>query len=59
MSSPFTGGAPAAAAAQDPAPLGPPADLSTLKNFLPLEKPANLKPSTVADLSGAWISTPY
>ena len=52
-------GAPAAAAAQGPAPLGPPADLSTLKNFLPLEKPANLQPSTAPDLSGAWMSAPY
>ena len=54
---PMMGGAPAAAQTQEP--LGPPADLSSLKNFLPLEKPANLTASATPDLSGAWMSAPY
>jgi hypothetical protein len=40
---------------QAPAPIGPPADVSTLENFLPLGPPAGLKPSGVPDLSGAWV----
>jgi hypothetical protein len=59
ISSLLIGGVPASAAAQGAAPLGPPADLSTLKNFLPLEKPANLKPSPVVDLAGVWLASPY
>ena len=55
--SPMTGGVPIAAQAQEPS--GLPADLSSLKNFLPLEKPANLKASVTPDLSGAWMSAPY
>ena len=42
-------------AAQAPSPIGPPADISTLKNFLPLGPPAGLKPSPVPDLAGAWV----
>lgn len=42
-------------AAQGPAPPGPPVDISTLKNFLPLGPPAGLKPSAAADLSGSWL----
>ena len=42
-------------AAQAPSPIGPPADISTLKNFLPLGQPAGLKPSAVPDLAGAWV----
>jgi hypothetical protein len=42
-------------AAQGPAPIGPPANLASLKNFLPLGPPAGLKPSAVPDLSGAWV----
>ena len=42
-------------AEQAPSPIGPPADISTLKNFLPLGPPAGLKPSTVPDLAGAWV----
>jgi hypothetical protein len=42
-------------AAQTPAPIGPPAELLALKNFLPLGPPAGLKPSAVPDLSGAWV----
>ena len=41
--------------AQSTAPIGPPANLSSLKNFLPLGPPAGLKPSSVPDLSGAWV----
>ena len=40
---------------QAPSAIGPPADISTLKNFLPLGPPAGLKPSAVPDLSGAWV----
>jgi len=53
----MTDGVPLAAQAQEAS--GPPADLSTLKNFLPLEKPANLQASAAPDLSGAWMSAPY
>ena len=42
-------------AEQAPSPIGPPADISTLKNFLPLGPPAGLKPSAMPDLSGAWV----
>jgi hypothetical protein len=42
-------------AAQAPSPIGPPTDISTLKNFLPLGPPAGLKPSAVPDLAGAWV----
>jgi hypothetical protein len=50
---------PATVAAQGaPAP-GPPADVMTLQNFLPVAPPANLKPSAVPDLSGSWLATPY
>ena len=45
------------ASAQAPAPLGPPANVATLKNYLPLGPPANLPPSQPADLSGAWLRT--
>ena len=45
----------ALSAAQAPSPIGPPADISTLKNFLPLGPPAGLKPSAVPDLAGAWV----
>ena len=41
-------------AAQAAAPPVPPMDVSTLKNFLPIGPPANLKPSKVPDLSGDW-----
>ena len=41
--------------AQSTAPIGPPAKLLSLKNFLPLGPPAGLKPSSVPDLSGAWV----
>jgi hypothetical protein len=40
---------------QAPAAPGPPANLASLKNFLPLGPPAGLKPSAVPDLSGAWV----
>ena len=42
-------------AAQAPSPIGPPTDISTLKNFLPLGPPAGLKSSAVPDLAGAWV----
>jgi hypothetical protein len=42
-------------AAQSTAPIGPPADLSSLKNFLPLGPPMGIMPSPVPDLSGAWV----
>jgi hypothetical protein len=42
-------------AEQAPSPIGPPTDISTLKNFLPLGPPAGLKPSAVPDLAGAWV----
>jgi len=42
-------------AEQAPSPIGPPGDISTLKNFLPLGPPAGLKPSAVPDLAGAWV----
>ena len=42
-------------AEQTPSPIGPPTDISTLKNFLPLGPPAGLKPSAVPDLAGAWV----
>jgi hypothetical protein len=45
----------ALSAAQAPSPIGPPTDISTLKNFLPLGPPAGLKPSAVPDLAGAWV----
>jgi hypothetical protein len=45
---------PAISSAQAAAPPVPPMDVSTLKNFLPTERPANLKPSAVPDLSGDW-----
>ena len=41
--------------AQAPASPAPPANLASLKNFLPLGPPAGLKPSAVPDLSGAWV----
>jgi hypothetical protein len=41
--------------AQVPAAAGPPTDVRALKNFLPLGPPAGLKPSSVPDLSGAWV----
>lgn len=53
----MTGEDPIAVQAQEP--VGPPADLSNLKNFLPIEKPANLQASAAPDLSGAWMSAPY
>lgn len=40
---------------QAPAPIEPPPELLAQKNFLPLGPPANLKPSAVPDLSGAWV----
>ena len=42
-------------AEQATSPIGPPGDISTLKNFLPLGPPAGLKPSAVPDLAGAWV----
>ena len=45
---------PAISSAQAAAPPVPPMDVYTLKNFLPTEPPANLKPSPVPDLSGDW-----
>lgn len=45
---------PAMAGAQAAAPPVPPMDVYTLKNFLPIGPPANLKPSKVPDLSGDW-----
>ena len=45
----------ALSAAQAPSPIGPPTDISTLKNFLPLGPPAGLKPSAVPDLAGTAI----
>ena len=44
---------PVVAAAQAAAPPGPP-DVSNLKNYLPITRPANVKPSAVPDLSGDW-----
>jgi hypothetical protein len=44
------------ALAQDAAKIGPPMDVSTLKNYLPITRPANLKPSAVPDLSGDWTA---
>jgi hypothetical protein len=41
--------------AQSPAVPGPPADLASLENFVPLGPPPGLKPSAVPDLSGAWV----
>jgi hypothetical protein len=41
--------------AQTPAAPGPPANIETLKNFLPLAPPATLAPSQPADLSGTWL----
>jgi len=46
---------PSVAAAQAAAPLSPP-DVSSLKNYLPIGRPANLKPSAVPDLSGDWAA---
>jgi hypothetical protein len=46
------------AGAQGGAPAAPPADLSAVKNFLPIGPPAGLKPSAVADLSGVWRGRP-
>jgi len=37
----------------------PPPSVLTLKNFLPAVQPANLKPSAVPDLAGAWLASPY
>jgi len=37
----------------------PPANLLALKNFLPLDPPANLKPSAPPNLAGSWLATPY
>jgi hypothetical protein len=45
---------PAFAHAQAAAPPVPPMDVYTLKNFLPIGPPANMKPSAVPDLSGDW-----
>ena len=44
--------------AQDAAKIGPPMDVSALKNYLPSGRPANLKPSKVPDLSGDWMADP-
>jgi hypothetical protein len=50
------------AVAQDPAKIPdtskivPPMDVSTLKNYLPIGRPADLKPSAVPDLSGDWAA---
>ena len=37
----------------------PPANLLALTNFLPLQPPANLKPSAPPNLAGSWLATPY
>lgn len=47
-------GVAALAAAQAPAPIGPPMDVSTLKNYLPSVRPTGLTSSPVPDLSGDW-----
>ena len=44
------------ATAQDPSKIGPPGDVSALKNYLPIGRPKNLKPSKVPDLSGDWAA---
>ena len=43
-------------AAQTPAVPGPPPNVRSLENFLPLGPPPGLKPSAVPDLSGAWVA---
>jgi hypothetical protein len=40
--------------AQTAAPIGPPMDVYTLKNYLPTVRPTGLKPSAIPDLSGDW-----
>jgi hypothetical protein len=53
------GRAQAPAAAVFPKEPSPPPSVLTLNNFLQAAQPANLKPSTVPDLSGSWLASPY